>query len=230
MLAAGPAAVGLLYGPAYHEAGWILQFLAVGAWFQMLEGTAGASLLALGQARSLLLTNGARLLGFLIFVPLGCWVGKLLGPGPALPALAASTVGLLGSPLGAGPLLAAALPPERPAPTCWEGTFLGLLGGFIAADAVRYLVTLWLSRREGMSAWRYDLGLSALIVGFSLASYALGHQLALWLLGFEGQTRWHAFADFVCVGTTAVVVWGATVGCVRCRGRFRLRVVPQGGP
>src|SRR5262249_47366207 len=84
MLAAGPAAVHFLYGPAYQEAGWILQFLAVGIWFQMLEGTAGASLLALGQARSLLVTNGSRLIGFLIFVPLFWWAGGILGP-PAPP-------------------------------------------------------------------------------------------------------------------------------------------------
>jgi O-antigen/teichoic acid export membrane protein len=228
MLATGPAAVHFLYGPAYREAGWMLQFLAVGAWFQMLENTAGISLLALGQARSLMVTNGSRLIGFLIFVPLFWWAGKLLGPAPAPPVLAAGTVGLLGSPLGQGPLLAASsLFPERPTPTCWEGTFLGLLVGFVAADVLRYLVTIWLARREGMSAWRYDLGLSALIVLFSLASYAVGRRLALLWLGFVGQTRWNAFADFLCVGTIAVLFWAATVALGRATGRFKLRPNPE---
>jgi O-antigen/teichoic acid export membrane protein len=200
MLAAGPAAVGFLYGSAYEEAGWMLQFLAVGAWFQMLENTAGVSLLALGQPRSLLVINGSRLIGFLIFVPLFWWAGGVLGPAPE------------------------ATPSE--VPSCWEGRFLGLLVAFVAADALRYLVTIWLVRREGMSAWPYDLGLSVLIVVFSLASYAVGRGVALFL-GLEAKPRWWAFAEFVCVGTTVVLFWAATVALGRATGRFNLRPNPE---
>ncbi len=83
MLAAGTAGVRCLYGPLYYEAGWMLLFVAIGAWFQMLEGTIGASLLALGRPSALMLGNGSRLLGVLVFVPSGYWLGdqaKLGGP------------------------------------------------------------------------------------------------------------------------------------------------------
>ena len=79
MLATGPAAVDCMYGDLFHEAGWMLQFAAAGAWFQMLEGTVGASLFALGRSRSVTVGNASRLLGVLLFVPAGYWLGRRAG-------------------------------------------------------------------------------------------------------------------------------------------------------
>jgi O-antigen/teichoic acid export membrane protein len=84
MLACGPAAVHCMFGDQFADAGWMLQFVAVGAWFQMLEGTIGASLLALGGARSVMVSNAARLAAVLVCVPAGYWLGdwaELGGPG-----------------------------------------------------------------------------------------------------------------------------------------------------
>jgi O-antigen/teichoic acid export membrane protein len=202
MLAAGPAAVHWVYGPEYHEAGWMLQFLAVGGWFQMLEVTAGVSLLALGKARSLLVSVLSRLVGLMLFAPLGWWVGGMLGP-------------------------AGVREPGGP-PVYWEGSFVGLLVGFIAADALRYLMVVWLAHLEGMSAWKYDLGLSALIVGYSLGGYAIGQALTGLLLGGEPRSAWlTALVEFLCIGTVVVLAWGATVALARATGRFRLRPHPE---
>jgi hypothetical protein len=77
-----------------------------------------------------------------------------------------------------------------------------------------------------MSAWPYDLGMSALIVGYTLASYAAGHWLAGLLLG-EGQSRWHTFTEFACIGTVVVLLWAATVALGRATGRFKLRPNPE---
>lgn len=83
MLATGPAAVDFMYGDLFHDAGWMLQFSAAGAWFQMLEGTIGASLFALGRSRSVTVGNATRLFGVLVFVPTGYWLGHQAGfPGP----------------------------------------------------------------------------------------------------------------------------------------------------
>ena len=49
MIAGGPLIVRILYDSRYWEAGWILQFLSVAAWFQILESTNGAALLAMGH-------------------------------------------------------------------------------------------------------------------------------------------------------------------------------------
>jgi len=50
LIASGPALVRVMYRPAYWEAGWILQIMAVVAWFQILECTNGSALLAQGSA------------------------------------------------------------------------------------------------------------------------------------------------------------------------------------
>jgi O-antigen/teichoic acid export membrane protein len=77
LLSTGPTGVRAIYPADFEDAGWMVQFLAVGAWFQMLEGTAGAALLALGQPRAVLYSNATKCLGLLVFVPLGLWLGGL---------------------------------------------------------------------------------------------------------------------------------------------------------
>jgi O-antigen/teichoic acid export membrane protein len=225
MLAAGPAAVHCLYGPLYHEAGWMVQFLAVGAWFQMLEGTLGASLLALGQARAVMTGNGARLLGVLVFVPLGYWLGHWipLGTDYADPRLlAASTAGLTAAPLGDGPLLAAtSLAPERPD---YQG-FIGMLLGFIAADAFRYLIVLRLARANGLSALAGDLVLGLLILVISPAAAFAGGGLADFFNAFVSGPRAQDVVRFLCQGALVVLLWGLLF-LLWSRGRRRRESPP----
>jgi O-antigen/teichoic acid export membrane protein len=77
LLSTGPTGVRAIYPATFVDAGWMVQFLAVGAWFQMLEGTAGAALLALGQPRAVLYSNFTKCVGLLVFVPLGFWLGGM---------------------------------------------------------------------------------------------------------------------------------------------------------
>lgn len=71
LIAGGQAAVSLLYDERYHAAGWIVQFLACGAWFFALEATNGAALLACGRAKWVAFSNGAKLVGMIITIPIG---------------------------------------------------------------------------------------------------------------------------------------------------------------
>jgi len=71
LIAGGQAAVSLLYDSRYHDAGWIVQLLACGAWFFALEATNGAALLACDRAKWVAFSNGAKLVGMLILIPIG---------------------------------------------------------------------------------------------------------------------------------------------------------------
>jgi O-antigen/teichoic acid export membrane protein len=72
LIAGGPTIVRLIYDDRYLEAGWMLQIVAVGAWFGvLLEGTNGSALLARGLARWTAAGSGGKLLGLVAFIPLG---------------------------------------------------------------------------------------------------------------------------------------------------------------
>ncbi len=71
LLASGPFLIRVLYDTRYIDAGWILQFLAAMAWFQILEITNGAALLARGRADWVAAGNGTKLAGMVAFLPLG---------------------------------------------------------------------------------------------------------------------------------------------------------------
>ncbi len=79
LLACGPPLVRLLYDPRYVEAGWILQYLSAVAWFQILECTNGAALLALGRARWVAAGNAAKVAGMVALIPLGFHFGGFAG-------------------------------------------------------------------------------------------------------------------------------------------------------
>jgi O-antigen/teichoic acid export membrane protein len=89
LAAGGDAAVRLLYDARYAEAGWILQVLALGSWFSVLESTNGAALLARGNARWVAAGNGGKLAGMLVLIPAGFLLGGFTG---AVIGLAASDV------------------------------------------------------------------------------------------------------------------------------------------
>lgn len=71
LVAGGQAAVSLLYDERYHQAGWIVQVLACGAWFFALEATNGAALLACDRAKWVAFSNGAKLVGMVVLIPIG---------------------------------------------------------------------------------------------------------------------------------------------------------------
>ena len=70
-LVAGGDIVSVLYDPRYAGAGWMLQLLALGSWFQIQECTNGSALLALGDAKWVAAGNGAKVAGLVFLVPLG---------------------------------------------------------------------------------------------------------------------------------------------------------------
>ena len=75
----GPFLVPILYDSRYVEAGWIVSFLAAASWFQILESTNGAALLAIGRSDWMASGNAAKLLGMFALIPLGFWLGGLPG-------------------------------------------------------------------------------------------------------------------------------------------------------
>jgi hypothetical protein len=131
-----------MYGDAYADAGWMLQIVAVGAWFQMLEGTLGATLLTLGQSRSLTVVNASRLIGVLVFVPGFYWLGQAIDV----------------------PWLQERLMVNGKVIEVPTGAFLGMLLGFVASDFLRYLTVVFMARRNGMSAVSSDVLMSLLIL------------------------------------------------------------------
>lgn len=71
LLAAGRPAVALLYDSRYAEAGWIVQVLASGVWFQILESASGAALLAQGRVTWHAGASAAKLLALVVLIPVG---------------------------------------------------------------------------------------------------------------------------------------------------------------
>jgi O-antigen/teichoic acid export membrane protein len=79
LITAGPSLIGTLYDERYHDAGWILQLLAVGAWFGVMDATNTASLLARGKARVLVLANASKLVAMIALIPLGYSIAEFPG-------------------------------------------------------------------------------------------------------------------------------------------------------
>ncbi len=79
LVACGPFLIRVLYDSRYARAGWILQYLSVVAWFQVLECTNGAALLARGRVGWVAAGNAAKLAGMLALLPLGFHLGGFRG-------------------------------------------------------------------------------------------------------------------------------------------------------
>jgi O-antigen/teichoic acid export membrane protein len=71
--------VHLLYRPAYHDAGWILQILALGGIYWSIELTIAPALLARGDSFRHMLVLVSRAMGLLLCMGLGAWLGNRLG-------------------------------------------------------------------------------------------------------------------------------------------------------
>ncbi|MCA9528625.1 MAG: oligosaccharide flippase family protein [Myxococcales bacterium] len=107
IVAGGPTIVRMLYSPEYYAAGWMLQILATGVWFGIAcEQTNMAGILALGESRWTAVSAASKLIGLVVFIPVG-WhlagfpgavagfaVGDLVRYGVS--AYAASRLGLRG--------------------------------------------------------------------------------------------------------------------------------------
>jgi len=65
----GPWIITLLYDPRYEDAGWILQILAIGAWFIILEACPGLMLLSMGHPRWLTVASASKILVMAAVVP-----------------------------------------------------------------------------------------------------------------------------------------------------------------
>jgi O-antigen/teichoic acid export membrane protein len=85
----GAVVVTLLYDPRYEAAGWMVQMLALGSWFAVLEATNGAALLACGRPHWIAASGAGKLLGMLLLIPAGFALAGFPG---AVAGLAASEV------------------------------------------------------------------------------------------------------------------------------------------
>jgi O-antigen/teichoic acid export membrane protein len=183
LLSCGPAAIHVLYPHDFHAAGWMVVFLSVGAWFQMLEATAGAALLARGKAGAVTISNATKFVGLLIFVPVGYWLGARAPAGFAL----------------------AGVP--------WHGGLSGMILGFVASDVARYFMVIVIARRNGMSALLYDVCFTLLIVVIGLASARWGNALASRWIGAAPLTRPEQALLLCCQGMLVVLLWSLVATC-----------------
>ncbi len=89
--AGGTTVVHLLYDPRYWEAGWMLQILVFGAWFQALISGPTAVVLAVGRSDWVAASSLGRVLGVVLWVSLGY---SFLGfPGAVLGVVGAMATG-----------------------------------------------------------------------------------------------------------------------------------------
>jgi O-antigen/teichoic acid export membrane protein len=79
LLATGPYVIDTLYDRRYTSAGWILQFLAVGAWFQILEYVNSSVLMAQGKIDLHAFNQGVKAAALVVLVPLGFHVAGFRG-------------------------------------------------------------------------------------------------------------------------------------------------------
>lgn len=79
LVSSGPHLVRVLYDERYGESGWILRLLAAAAWFQILECTNGAALLAKGRVGWVAAGSAAKVVGMIALIPLGFHIDGFRG-------------------------------------------------------------------------------------------------------------------------------------------------------
>ncbi len=164
LLAAGEPLIGFLYDDRYSEAGWMLQLLALGAWFRVLQAPARSALLALGKTRWMPALSTAKMISVVVGLPIGFSAAGIGGgiialvAGDAISWLVAAYAvqrqGLRG--LGGDVaftvaiLIAGAL--GLYAGTVWDesGSFLATLISGTASVLAFAPVALWMLIRSGM--------------------------------------------------------------------------------
>lgn len=95
LIASGPSFVHLLYAKAFVEADWMVRLLAVVGFLQILESTVGAALLAMGRSREIAIYCALKLVGMVVFIPIG--YGLLGFEGAVLGLIAAEFLKYLGA-------------------------------------------------------------------------------------------------------------------------------------
>jgi len=71
LLAGGPTLIRFLYDHRALEAGWIVQLLAMGTWFYSVEKTNSIAFLSQGKSKWMAASSASKLVGMMIFIPLG---------------------------------------------------------------------------------------------------------------------------------------------------------------
>lgn len=71
LILGGPALIRLLYDDRYLDAGWILQIVAVAAWFQVLECSNAVALLAKGEPKWIAAGNVLKVVLLAVALPVG---------------------------------------------------------------------------------------------------------------------------------------------------------------
>lgn len=79
LVAGGPTLIHFLYDARAQDAGWVLQLLAVGGWFAVLESANRMALLAMGRPKWMAADSGAKVLGMAVLIPLGFWKWRFPG-------------------------------------------------------------------------------------------------------------------------------------------------------
>ncbi len=159
LIGCGPPLIELLYDDRYHAAGWIVQILAVGAWFRALEVPAGSALLALGHARPVAAGHAAKVAGICVFVPIGF---SLHGFPGALVAIAGTQLALYGVVSGAAARCGLRAIGED---IQWTA-FVAVAGGLTAQ------VSAGVAEGESSEALRLVMALGTALVLWALGAYA----------------------------------------------------------
>ena len=146
LVSGGQAMIDVLYDQRYVDAGWVVQAIAAGVWFQILGSTNGSVLLARGESRWLAVAQGFKLAGMVGLMLLGYQYGLPLG-GPLAPL--AISAGFPGAVAG----VAAS----------------EVIGYVVSALAVRRM-------RLGVKLIRFDLLLTVAVLATSYAAWWLGRE------------------------------------------------------
>jgi O-antigen/teichoic acid export membrane protein len=98
LVATAPHLIGILFDDRYAQAGWMLRFLAAAAWFQILESTNSAVLMAQGRTSWHAADNAVKFAAIAAFLPLGFALGGF--PGALAGLVAADVARYLSSSIG----------------------------------------------------------------------------------------------------------------------------------
>lgn len=79
LIISGDHLIHFLYDDRYADAGWMLQLLGIGVWFQMLGNSYSPAILALGNTKWLAAGHLAKMLSLLVAVPLGFYYHGIAG-------------------------------------------------------------------------------------------------------------------------------------------------------
>lgn len=126
LIASGPYLVRLLYDARYAQAGWILQYLALVAWFQILAATNEAAMLAMGKPHWLAAGNGVKVTLLLLLVPLGFHQAGFTG----------ALVGLIGAEVGKYSVSAVAAARRGLRGARWDLAVTALIGAVATAGVL----------------------------------------------------------------------------------------------